>query len=40
MSDHPQILPTERSVFERPITIKVIWALLIGGCLVSAALGF
>ena len=40
MSEHPEILPAERSIFERPITIKLIWVLLIGGCLVSAALGF
>lgn len=40
MSEHPEILPSERSVFERPLTIKIIWLLLIGGCLVSAALGF
>ena len=40
MSEHAEILPAERSVFERPITIKIVWALLIGGCLVSAALGF
>ena len=40
MSEHPEILDSERSVFERPGTIKAIWALLILGCAVSAALGF
>ena len=40
MSDHPQILDSERSVFERPATIKLVWATLILGCIGFAGAGF
>lgn len=40
MSEHPRILDTERSVFERPVTVKVIWAALVPGCLGFAGAGF
>lgn len=40
MKDHPEILDSERSVFERPIAIKVVWASLILGCAGFAGAGF
>ena len=40
MSEHPEILDSERSVFERPITVKVIWVLLIAGCIGFAGVNF
>ena len=40
MSDHPQILDSERSVFERPLTVKIVWATLILGCAGFAGAGF
>jgi hypothetical protein len=40
MTDHPKIQDHERSVFERPGTIKLIWAVLIAGCAGFAAAGF
>ena len=40
MSEHDEILDSERSVFERPAAIKAVWAVLIGACVVSAGLGF
>ena len=38
--DHPEIREDEKSVWEKPGTIRVIWILLIAGCLISAVLGF
>ncbi len=40
MSEHPHIRDDERSVFERPGTIKLIWVVLIVGCVAFAAAGF
>jgi hypothetical protein len=40
MSGHPEIRDDERSVFERPATVKAIWAVLTIGCLGFAAAGF
>ena len=40
VSDHPEILDSERSVFERPGTIRAIWVTLIVSCLAFAAAGF
>ena len=40
MSEQRTILDSERSVFERPGTIKVIWAALILSCAAAAGLGF
>ena len=40
MSDHPQILDSERSIFERPGTLRAIWVTLIVSCVAFAAAGF
>ncbi|WP_306250760.1 hypothetical protein [Parvularcula sp. IMCC14364] len=38
--DHPEIREDEKSVWEKPGTIRVIWLLLIIGCVLFASAGF
>jgi hypothetical protein len=38
VSDHPEIRPDERSVFERPGTLKLIWILVPALCLFFAGM--
>ncbi|WOI53968.1 hypothetical protein [Parvularcula sp. LCG005] len=41
MMDQPhEILPEEKSVWEKPGTMRIIWIVLIGGSVVSAIGGF
>lgn len=40
MSAHPDIPDDEKSVWERAGTIRLIWIVLIAGCVLSAAGGF
>ena len=37
---HPELPPEEQSVWDKPGTLKIIWIVLIVGCVVSAAGGF
>lgn len=39
MSDHPEILPEERSIWEQRGTIRVIWVTLLIGCIGFVAAG-
>lgn len=37
MSDHPEIRPEERSVFEQPQTMKFLWIFVPAVCAIAAA---
>lgn len=38
--DHPELPPEDQSIWEKPGTLRLIWIVLIAGCVLSAAGGF